>query len=42
MFNFYFSARQENAGRKLYQGVIHSCDDFNFDEIQWGTLIALF
>ena len=33
IFHFYISVRQENAGRKWYQGVIHVCDDFNFDEI---------
>ena len=31
-FKFYVSVRQENAGRKWYQGVIHHCDDFNFGE----------
>ena len=33
IFNFYISIRQEKAGRKWYQGVIHNCDGCNFDEI---------
>ena len=33
IFNYYIFGRQENAGRKWYQGVIHNCDDFSFDEI---------
>ena len=38
--NVYICVRQENAGRKWYQGVIHNCDDFNFDEILWGIKYA--
>ena len=36
IFNFYIFVRQENAGRKWYQGVIHNCDDSDSDEILWG------
>ena len=38
--DFNFLVRQENARRKWYQGVIHNCDDFNFDEILWGIKYA--
>ena len=36
IFDVYISVRQENAGRKWYQGVIHNCDGFNFDGILCG------
>ena len=36
IFDVYIYVRQENTGRKWYQGVIHNCDGFNFDEILCG------
>ena len=33
IFNYYISVRQEDTGRKWYQGVIHNWDDLNSDEI---------